>query len=80
MSRGADPGAGAGAGRALERLLVEALVALDAAGETEMACRLAGRACMAVKDGDERAYRRFDALLHGLTKDRPDPGSGAGAG
>lgn len=48
-------------------ILLESLRALAGAGEVEAACRLAGRACMALRGPDPGAARRFDVLLHRLT-------------
>ncbi len=59
-------------GRAgLGDLLLAALQALAAAGQTETACRLAGQACAALRRRDPAQWRRFNALLHRLT--RPGP-------
>jgi hypothetical protein len=58
------------AGRSLSRvpeILLASVTALAAAGEVEAACRLAGRACVALRATDPAAARRFDALLHRLT-------------
>lgn len=55
---------------ALIDLLLESLRQLAAAGETEAACRLAGEACAILRRDDIHNWRRFDALLHRLT--RPD--------
>lgn len=51
----------------LVRILLDSLTALAAAGEVEEACRLAGRAYVALRRTDEAAARRFDVLLHRLT-------------
>lgn len=57
----------AGSPRAqLGDVLLTALKALAEAGETEQACRLAGRACMALRREDIGQWRRFNALLHRL--------------
>lgn len=53
--------------RRLSDLLLEGLAALAATGEVEKACRLAGQACVALRDADPAAARRFDVLLHRLT-------------
>lgn len=55
---------------AMTDLLLENLRQLAAAGETEAACRLAGGACATLRREDIHSWRRFDALLHRLT--RPD--------
>lgn len=52
-------------------LLLAALQALAAAGQTETACRLAGRACAALRRRDPAQWRRFNALLHRLTRSSP---------
>jgi hypothetical protein len=48
-------------------ILLESVMALAKAGEVEKACRIAGRACVALRDTDPRAAQRFNALLHRLT-------------
>lgn len=50
----------------LDRILLASLEALAAANETDTACRLAGQACAALRQHDDAAYRRFNALLHRL--------------
>jgi hypothetical protein len=57
----------AGTLQELSGILKASLEALAAAGETETACRLAGRACVALRRDDPAAARRFDVLLHRLT-------------
>jgi hypothetical protein len=52
----------------LTDILLASLQALAAAGDVEGACRLAGRACAAVRHSDARARHRFDALLHRLCR------------
>lgn len=47
-------------------VLLAALKALADAGEAERACRLAGRACVALRREDIGQWRRFNALLHRL--------------
>lgn len=59
-----DPNAPA---RGLVDILVTSLTALAAAGEVEVACRLAGQACVALRHTDQAAARRFDVLLHRLS-------------
>lgn len=51
----------------LAELLLTSLSALAAAGEVEAACRLAGKACVALRHCDQATARRFDVLLHRLT-------------
>lgn len=53
--------------RDLTGILVASLEALAAAGEVETACRLAGKACVALRRTDGAAARRFDVMLHRLT-------------
>jgi hypothetical protein len=53
--------------RQLSGILLEGLTALAGAGEVETACRLAGRACVALRLADPKAARQFDILLHRLT-------------
>ena len=47
-------------------ILLSGLRALADAGEAEQACRLAGRACAALRGRDETQWRRFNGLLHRL--------------
>lgn len=51
----------------LPAILLQSLRALADAGEVEAACRLAGRACVALRHSDPKAARQFDVLLHRLT-------------
>jgi hypothetical protein len=53
---------------ALAEVLLASLQQLAAAGETEAACQLAGKACAILRPRDARAWRRFNALLHRLTR------------
>jgi hypothetical protein len=53
--------------RQLSEILLESVIALAGSGEVETACRLAGRACVAIRATDPTAARRFDVLLHRLT-------------
>lgn len=48
----------------LAPLLLESLEALAVAGEVDRACRIAGRACVALRHADPAASRRIDAWLH----------------
>lgn len=52
----------------LPGILLASLTALAAAGEVEQACRLAGQACVMLRASDPAASRRFDVLLHRLTR------------
>jgi hypothetical protein len=49
-------------------LLLESVAALAACGEVDRACRLAGRAYSASRKNDPSTARRFDVLLHRLTR------------
>ena len=48
-------------------LLLEASQKLADAGEVDAACRIAGKACVALRLSDSRSERRFNVLLHRLT-------------
>ena len=50
-------------------ILLASITALAAAGEVEKACRMAGEACVSLRGSDPAAARRFDVLLHRLTRD-----------
>jgi hypothetical protein len=52
----------------LAGILLTSLEALAAAGHVETACRLAGRACVAVRHSDPTAEHSFNALLHRLSR------------
>ncbi len=52
----------------LDDILLACVRGLAAAGRAEMACRLAGQACAAHRLTDAAAWRRFNVLLHQLTK------------
>lgn len=47
-------------------LLLDALQKLADAGEVDAACRIAGKACVALRRSDTKSERRFNALLHRL--------------
>ena len=49
-------------------LLLEGLGALADAGGVEKACRLAGRAYVALRHESPQQARRFDVLLHRLSR------------
>ena len=51
---------------ALVLLLLESLKKLADAGEGEFACRIAGKACAALRHDDPQQWQRFNALLHRL--------------
>lgn len=48
-------------------ILVSSINALAQAGEVETACRLAGQACVALRQADLKAARQFDVMLHRMT-------------
>ena len=62
----AKDGPSDGAAR-VAQILLESLTALASAGQAESACRLAGRACVALRSSEPALARRFDVLLHRLT-------------
>ena len=64
---GGAPGAPTGPA-GLPEILLASITALATAGEVENACRLAGRAYMALRRDDPAWARRFDVLLHRLTR------------
>ncbi|MGE0753077.1 MAG: hypothetical protein AB7K64_21110 [Variibacter sp.] len=49
-------------------VLLASLETLARAGDVDMACRLAGRACAALRKDDAKQWRRFNALLHRLSR------------
>ena len=51
----------------LPEILLASLRQLAAAGDVEGACRLAGRACVALRKEAPGAEQHFNALLHRLT-------------
>lgn len=64
-------------------VLLACLGSLAAAGETDAACRLAGRAYVLLRHAEPEMARRFDRLLHRLTPaltwDEPPHRAGAAA-
>jgi len=48
-------------------LLLDALQKLADTGELDAACRIAGKACVLLRQTSTEAERRFNALLHRLT-------------
>jgi hypothetical protein len=52
----------------LSGILRESLTALAAAGLGDAACRLAGRACAALRTKHPDQWGRFNALLHRLSR------------
>ena len=55
----------------LTGILLASLEALAVAGQVEATCRLAGRACVALRNGDPKGEHRFNALLHRLASRVP---------
>ena len=51
----------------LAEILLESTAALAACGKVEQACRLAGRAYVALRRTDPAMARRFDVLLHRIS-------------
>ena len=49
-------------------ILLESVAALAACGEVDKACRLAGRAYVALRRSEPWTARRFDVLLHRLSR------------
>lgn len=52
----------------LTDVLLASLEALAAAGHADEACRLAGQACAALRQSDIAGWKRFNALLHRLSR------------
>lgn len=52
----------------LAEILLESTAALAACGKAEQACRLAGRAYVALRRTDPAMARRFDVLLHRIAR------------
>ncbi len=55
----------------LNDILLASLTALASAGEVEAACRLAGQACAVFRRSDRKAWARYNALLHRLSRRDP---------
>jgi hypothetical protein len=53
---------------ALARVLITSLDALAVAGQPDMACRLAGQACAAVRQSDPATWQRLNVFLHRMIK------------
>lgn len=49
-------------------LLLDAVQKLADAGKVDAACRIAGKACVVLRPSDAKSERRFNALLHRLTR------------
>lgn len=49
-------------------LLLDALQMLAGAGEVDAACRIAGKACVVLRQTAPKDERRFNALLHRLVR------------
>ena len=54
-------------------ILLASLKELAAAGRVETACRLAGRACAALRHDSPAAWKSFNAFLHKFARQTPDP-------
>jgi hypothetical protein len=52
----------------LAGLLASSLEALAKAGQADAACRLAGQACAVLRKDDPGGWRKFNALLHRISK------------
>lgn len=50
-------------------ILLASLEALAAAGHADEACRLAGQACAALRQNDLVGWKRFNVLLHRLSRE-----------
>jgi hypothetical protein len=67
-SEKSQPGAAqAQTAAALSDILVESLQLVARAGHADAACRLAGRACAALRHDHPTQWRRFNVLLHRLS-------------
>ncbi len=55
----------------LTDLLVAGLEALAKAGQAETACRMAGKACAVLRGTNPPQWRKFNALLHRLSRQVP---------
>jgi hypothetical protein len=53
---------------ALTDILLTSLEALAAAGQADAACRLAGKACAALRGRDPSGWQRFNVFLHRMIK------------
>jgi hypothetical protein len=56
---------------ALADLLVGCLEILAKAGRADAACRSAGKACAVLRQGHPAQWRKFNALLHRLSRQVP---------
>ena len=52
----------------LAAILLDSLSELAKAGNVEVACRLAGRACVRLRHREPQMARRFDVFLHRQTR------------
>ena len=57
----------------LAEILLASLRDLAAAGHVESACRLAGRACAALREDSPVDWKAFNAFLHRFAGQTPDP-------
>lgn len=53
---------------ALCHILLRGLKKLADAGDAETACRLAGEACALLRHHDMKQWKRFNGLLHGISR------------
>jgi len=60
-------------------ILRTSLQALAAAGQSEAACRLAARACAALRQENAERWGKFNGLLHRLSPMTGDVGTRGGA-
>lgn len=59
---------GADAQKEVALLLLDALQKLADTGEVDAACRIAGKACVILRRSTPDSERRFNALLHRLSR------------
>jgi hypothetical protein len=70
-SQAADPVEPSGGGDpvpGLAAILLSSFEALATAGQADAACRLAGKACAVLRGADPVQWRKFNALLHRLSR------------
>lgn len=68
---GAAPSSGDKLVPDLADLLVTSLETLANAGQADAACRQAGKACAALRVSSPAQWRKFNALLHRLSRQAP---------
>jgi hypothetical protein len=64
----AEPSGGGDPVSGLAAILLGSLDALATAGQAEAACRHAGKACAVLRGADPVQWRKFNALLHRLSR------------